>query len=183
MKNKWIRTATVLLFATSMIIGINAQPPGGKGMGPKGQAYGPAQGLKFLNLTEEQEEKLSSLRLEHYKEMKPLRAQMAELKARENTLMSQEEIDVKSVNELIDEKSGMMNKIQKMQLNHKLALRDILSDEQQMMLEKKRMMAHRGDGHRGNAYRGNGSRGDGPGGDNPRGTGMHQKGPQRGSQP
>ncbi len=94
------------------------------------------------NLTDEQKEQLNSLRVEHYKEMKPMKAEMAELKAREHTLMSQEVVDVKSVNKLIDEQTSLMNKIQKKNLNHRLAVREILSDEQLMMLD--RMRTHEG---------------------------------------
>ena len=135
----------------AMLTGINAQP----------------HGLSELKLTGEQKEVLSSLRLEHYKEMKPLRAQMGELKARENTLMSQEQIDVKSLNKLIDEKTGLMNKMQKLKLNHQLAFREILSDEQEMILDQKRTLARRGEG---------------PKGRTPKGAGMHHGGHQRASQ-
>jgi len=39
MKNQGIRSITVLAIAMVMIIGVNAQNSGGKGMGPGGQAY------------------------------------------------------------------------------------------------------------------------------------------------
>ena len=157
MKNQGIRSITVLAIAMVMFIGVNAQNSGGKGMGPGGQAYdqggrgygpcgqayGPGYGQydqTFLNLSDEQKEELKTLRLKHYKEIKPLRAEMGELQARQRTLMSQEEVDVKSVNKLIDEKTSLTNEMQKKKVNHQLAFREILTDEQQMMLDQKRML-------------------------------------------
>ena len=164
MKNQGIRSITVMAIAMVMIIGVNAQNSGGKGMGPGGQsgqgsqaygqggqgygpcgqAYGPGNGQhmqNFLNLSDEQKEELKILRVKHYKEMKPIRAEMGELQARQLTLMSQEEVDVKSVNILIDQKTSLMNVMQKKKVNHQLAFREILTDEQIMMLDQKRMLA------------------------------------------
>ena len=144
MKNQGIRSITVLAIAMVMSISVNAQNSGGKGMGTRGQAYGQGgQGYgqhvqNFLNLSDAQKEELKTLRVKHYKEMKPIRAEMGELGARQYTLMSQEEVDVKSVNKLIDEKTSLMNEMQKKKVNHQLAFREILTDEQQMMLGQKR---------------------------------------------
>ena len=142
----------VLALAIVMTAGTNAQYSGEKAIKSFGQGERPGYGHGIRpdsgpghyipNLTDEQKEQLNSLRVEHYKEMKPMKAEMAELKAREHTLMSQEVVDVKSVNKLIDEQTSLMNKIQKKNLNHRLAVREILSDEQLMMLD--RMRTHEG---------------------------------------
>lgn len=168
MKNKWIRSAAILALSTIMVIGINAQNQGGQGQGPDGQGYGPrankgfgqgqgygtragmaygrtngpgtrdGSGLNRLDLTEEQQKEIQTMKLANYKEMKPLRAEMNEIKAREKTLMAQEEINKKALNKLIDEQTDLMNKIQKKQLSHKLAFKEILTDEQEMKMEQKR---------------------------------------------
>ena len=160
MKNQGIRSITVLAIAMVMSISVNAQNSGGKGMGMHGQAYGQGgQGFgqhdqNFLNLSDEQKEELKTLRVKHYKEMKPIRAEMGELQARQNTLMSQEEVDVKSVNKLIDEKTILMNEVQKKKVSHQLAFREILTDEQQMMLDQKRIQSGKrkaGRGHKMNS--------------------------------
>ena len=171
MKNQGLRSITVLAIAMVMLIGVNAQNSGGKGMGtrgqaygqggqgygPCGQAYGPGYGQhdqNFLNLSDEQKEELKTLRVKLYKEMKPIRAEMGELGARQNTLMSQEEVDVKSVNKLIDEKTSLTNEMQKKKVNHQLAFRKILTDEQQMMLDQKRIRTGKrkaGRGHKMNS--------------------------------
>jgi Spy/CpxP family protein refolding chaperone len=158
MKKTWIRTAGVIVLAGLMTTGLDAQPGNrgvkgdrqGRGLGPCGQAYGPGRsgqaGDQFytrgagpgfaLDLTEEQQEQMKALRLEHYKEMKPLKNQMAELKAREKTLMSEENVDMKAINSVIDGETELLNKIKKLQAGHRLAVRDILTEEQLMKLEQ-----------------------------------------------
>ena len=148
MKNQWIRTSLVMALAIMMVAGINAQNSDGKGRGKSGKTNRPGYGqsdkasgpnLTYrLNLTEEQEAQLKTLKLEHYKTMKPFRAEMGELKARKRTLMSQDVVDEKAVNNLIDQQTSLTNKLQKKQLTHTLAFKEILSDEQLMKLDQKR---------------------------------------------
>ena len=96
-----------------------------------------------LDLTEEQQEQMQTLRLEHYKVMKPLRNQMAELKARERTLISEEEVDMKSIHKVIDNQTDLMNEMRKLQAEHKVAAKEILTDEQVMKLDQRRRFAKR----------------------------------------
>lgn len=167
MKYQWIRTTTVLVLAMIMTVGVNAQVSGGKGMGPcgqgdgpgfrqgnrqgagqgagqayrqRGEAFGPRQ-QAILDLSEDQKEQLSTLKVQQYKTLKPMKAEMGELKARERTLMSQEEVDVKALNKLIDQQSDLMSKMRKSQVTQKLAFREILTDEQLMKLDQKKMRA------------------------------------------
>lgn len=164
MKNKWIRSIAVLAISVVTVIGINAQNQGGKGQGPYGEGYGtgaygyhgkanrPGARAEFmqekLNLTEEQKAEIKEMRLANYKEMKPLKAKMSEINASQRSLMAEEEVDVKAVNKLIDEKTALMNQIQKKQVSHKLAFKEILTDEQEMMLDQKRRTAGKGQGRR-----------------------------------
>lgn len=136
--------------------------PGGQGAGQgygqgygqrAGQGYGQgygqtdnAFGLRMqaiLDLTEEQQEELSTLRVNHFKVMNPLRAEMGELNARERTLMAQEEIDMKAVHKVIDQKTDLSNSIQKKQLDNRLACRSILTEEQQVIFDQQKMNAGR----------------------------------------
>lgn len=187
MKTQLIKTTAILALAIVMVVGMNAQPRGGKGMGSCGQgkgAVGPGMGqghgqigqghgpighgYEFghgqakLDLSEEQQEQLSALRIENYKTMKPLRAEMKELGARKQTLLAQEEVDVKAIHKVIDQQTGLTNKIQKKQLTYRLAFRELLTIEQVIKLDQGRMrkgnmMAQGGKGmhahHRGQGYR------------------------------
>ncbi len=107
----------------------------------------------ILDLSEEQQEQLSTLRVKHYKTMKPLKAEMVELKARERTLMSQEVIDVKAVNMVIDQRTELSNKTQKKQLENRLACREVLTEKQRMKLDHARRTAGNKGAHRGNGKR------------------------------
>lgn len=141
-----------------MMAVVNAQPrqgagPCGGGSGPGGQRVaGYGQGnmggkLACLDLTEEQQEQLKTLRLEHYKVMKPLKAEMSELKAREHTLFSADETDLKALYSVIDDQTALMNKMRKLQAEHKLEGKNILTDEQLMKLEQRRNFAKKKRAH------------------------------------
>lgn len=139
MKTKLIKTAGLFLMASLMLTSLNAQSSqkGGRGTG----AYGHGNERMFahfsLDLTAEQQEAMKSLRADHYKTMKPLKNKMGELKARERTLMSEETVDMKSVNKVIDEQTDLTNKMRKIQATHKVGVKEILTDEQEMKLEQR----------------------------------------------
>ena len=140
MKNTRIVTTMLIAVAIFMGTSIQAQNPNGRGMGPKGQGDD-AHMKQMLDLTEQQQEQIKALKLDHYKAMKPFKAEMSELKARKKNLMSQDVVDVKAVNKVIDQQTDLMSKMQKNQVTHTLAFREILTDEQQMQLDQKRRQA------------------------------------------
>ncbi|MFH0756485.1 MAG: Spy/CpxP family protein refolding chaperone [Bacteroidota bacterium] len=139
MKNRMMKTAGIFLLAAVMVTGIQAQAQNGKGNGPCGQGR---MQQASLDLSEEQQEQMQALRLEHYKVMKPLRNQMAELEAREQTLISEEEVDMKAVNKVIDDQTALQNKMRKLGVEHRLAVREILTDEQLMKLDQRQNFAN-----------------------------------------
>ena len=149
--------------------------PGGQGAGQAyGQGYGQRAGLGYgqgygqtdgafgprmqaiLDLTVEQQEELSTLRVNHFKIMNTLRAEMGELNARERTLMAQEEIDLNAVNKVIDQQTDLSNKIQKKQLQNRQVCRKVLTKEQQVIFDQQGMYAGRMNARRGYGMRGNG---------------------------
>lgn len=113
----------------------------------------PAQ-FQGLELSEEQKEQLEALRLEHHKEMKPLRNQMAELRLKKKHLMSEDDTDLGEVFSVIDEQTILSNKMQKMQAENRLEIKAVFTDEQLMKLEQRRRFAsHRsGRGRPGNLH-------------------------------
>ncbi len=138
--------------ATMMTMVVNAQHMrhGGRGMGPDQSKHSFAR----LDLTEAQSEELTALRTEHYKSMKPLRAKMIENKARERTLLSEEAVDLKAVDKLIDQQTELMSKMHKQQTRHQIDMKKILNDEQVMKLEqRKRQAKHMGHGRMGRGER------------------------------
>jgi Spy/CpxP family protein refolding chaperone len=152
MKNLTLNGAGILLLSLLFASGMNAQQYR-RGQGPYGQ--GPhRESLRLsvverLDLTEGQQETLKSLQQEHYKTMRPLRNKMTELRAHERTLMSAEQIDQNSVNKVIDEQTELTNQMRKLQLDHRLAVRELLTEEQLMQLDMQRDQRQRFN-HRGN---------------------------------
>ena len=128
MKNLRIRTAGTLLLALLLATGLNAQS---HRQGRMAQPF-------YLDLSEEQKDEMNVIRLEHFKNMNPLKNRMAELKAREHTLISEEEVDLKAVNNLIDEQTDLINKMKKLQAEHKVKAKSILTEEQNMKFEQRR---------------------------------------------
>ncbi len=156
MKSKMIRTAGILFLSILMTTSLNAQRPnqGGRGLGPCGSGDGPGRADRYaaLDLSDEQQAEINTLRTAHYKEITPLKNKMGELKARERTLLSEETVDMKAVGKTIDEQTDLMNSIRKLQVNHQVAVKGQLSDEQVMKLQQRRQYAQR-DGRRGIAGR------------------------------
>jgi Spy/CpxP family protein refolding chaperone len=156
------RTITVLLSLLMIIAGTSLFAQRGWGQGPGGMGYGsgwnynnadfqrPARGYGqfgmghgmmwngycFLpDMTDEQAEQIKKLRLAHYKEVQPLRDQMSELAIKHRNLMRAENVDTKAINAGIDEKTNIMNKLMKKQAEFRAEFRNLLTDEQKMVLD------------------------------------------------
>ena len=154
MKTRMIKTAGILFLSMLMTTSLNAQRfnQGGRGLGPCGLGDGPGRADRYaaLDFSEEQQAEITTLRTAHYKEITPLRNKMAELNARERTLLSEETVDMKAVGKTIDEQTALTNSMRKLQVEHQVAVKGLLSDEQLMKLQQRRQYALR-DGRRGNA--------------------------------
>lgn len=130
MKNTVIKSAAAFVLIALLSAGLNAQPPRpGQGQGFKKNTNGPC-----WNLSEDQKESMKAIQIEHQKKLTPLKNKMVELKAQQRTLMSEEVVDMKLVNKNIDDQTALMNKIQKLQAEHRMAVKGILNDEQEMMI-------------------------------------------------
>ena len=157
------RTITVLLSLLMIIAGTSLFAQRGWGQGPAdGRGYGsgwnynntdfqrPARGFgqfgmgqgmmwndycPLLDLTDDQAEQIKELRLAHYKEVQPLRAQMSELVIKHRNLMITGDVDNEAVNTSIDERTSIMNKLMKKQTKFQKEFRNLLTDEQKMVLD------------------------------------------------
>jgi Spy/CpxP family protein refolding chaperone len=148
MKESAIKGTFILLISLLFISGLNAQHhrrvQGPYGQGPHREVFRLSV-VERLDLTAAQQETLKSLRTEHYKTMRPLRNKMTELRARERTLMSEEKIDKNEVSKTIDEQTELTSQIRKLQLDHRLAVREILTEDQLMQLDRQRDQRQRFD--------------------------------------
>ena len=180
------RTITILLSLLLITAGLNSFAQRGRGQGPRGMGNRPAwdsgktdfqhpargfgqfgmgQGMMrndscfLLDLTDDQAEQIKELRLAHYKEVQPLRAQMSELTIKHRNLMRTENLDTKAINASIDENTELMNKLMKKQAEFRVEFRNLLTDEQKMLLDNSgrgfgMRKGMRNSGRRGRSFRG-----------------------------
>ncbi len=84
------------------------------------------------DLTEDQQAKIETLRIAHLKEVNEYRNQKNELRAKKQTLMTSDNSDIKDVNSVIDQMTGIQNKMMKLTAKHRKEVRSILTDEQKV---------------------------------------------------
>jgi len=83
-----------------------------------------------LNLSEEQKEKITTLRSTHRKDMQYNQSILKEKEAHLKTLLSSPEWDENATNTTIDEISSLRGDLMKMQIANKQEMKSILSPEQ-----------------------------------------------------
>lgn len=96
-----------------------------------------------LKLTEEQKAKIKDIRTASYKEIKQLQNQMGELKAKQRTLTTADKPDMNAINANIDEITKVQNKMMKIREANHQQIRSLLTDEQKMMFDSKKMKHER----------------------------------------
>lgn len=153
------------LFLSAAVLTVSfAQPRQGRGYGPgPGPGFGqesPAQkGMRIENvipdLTEEQKSELKSLRTEHLKVMRDFRNQMGEIAAKQCTAMSADPINQKETDNLIDQKTELLNKQMKAQVAHRAAIKEVLTEEQVLAMDefRQRRQFAGNNGRPGHGYR------------------------------
>ncbi len=127
-----------------MVASATAQPYGGRGncrMQCMRATDDKRPGIENIipDLTEDQKAALKELGDAHFIQMKEIKNQMGEISARQRTIMSADPIDQKAAGKLIDQKTELMNKQMKIQLAHKAAVKEVLSDEQVLAMEQMSM--------------------------------------------
>ena len=176
MNTRNIKLAGALLLGILISTAVNAQShrQGGQGFGA-GDGHNGMYRHASLDLTEEQQTEITTLRTAHYKAITPLKNKMVELKARERTMLSEETVDMKAVNKTIDEQTDLTNKMRKLQVEQQVAVKSLLTDEQVMKMQQRRQFASRDGFHGKGGHRGD--RGDrGKGGSGAKGMGRGYRG-------
>ncbi len=80
--------------------------------------------------TTEQKEQMKALRLDIAKQVKPLKNELNELNARQQTLTTSDKADLSAINSNIDKMSGVKADIAKVMAAHHQQVRGMLSEEQ-----------------------------------------------------
>jgi Spy/CpxP family protein refolding chaperone len=138
--NKMITGIAVVIFTAGFIFTTNAQPVGqGLNKPYAGQRFkqdGPMAGnCALLQLTEEQQSKMATLRLNLTEKNLPLRNQLGELRAKKISLQTGDNQDLKAISKIIDEMSAIQAKIMKNAAEHRLEVRSLLTAEQKVMFD------------------------------------------------
>lgn len=139
MKTKILSLALITIFAISFTAMAQRQdrknrvPPKREMMADRADR---ARGNFDAFFTEEQQEKIKELRLESSKEIQPLRNEMNELRAKQQTLTTAEKADMNAINKNIDQMADVQAKIQKIRAKQQQEIRSMLDDEQRIKFDQ-----------------------------------------------
>lgn len=89
-------------------------------------------------LTDEQKEAVKKIRLETAKEVKPLKNQLHELQARQQTLTTDENADLKAINKNIDKISEVKTEMAKIMAKQHQEVRSLLTEEQRLKMDSRK---------------------------------------------
>ncbi|MDP4207316.1 MAG: Spy/CpxP family protein refolding chaperone [Bacteroidota bacterium] len=145
-KHLFVATAMGLLLLGSM--SLNAQAPADSnknvmhhqarsGMGMMHRGAPGQQGMP--GLTDEQKTKIKAIHMATFKEVKGLKNQLGELKAKQRTLTTADKPDLNAINANIDDITKVLNKVMKAEAAAKQQVRALLTDEQKIVFD-----AHKG---------------------------------------
>ncbi len=115
------------------------------------------QNCQIPDLTDTQEEKIKDLRTSHWNEMKEFRADMNILRAERQKLEVSGNPNAKAIDAKIDEMGKLRTQMQKASNHHRLAVRELLTDDQKAWFDSRN---HRRGGKgfgRGHGRRGHGA--------------------------
>ncbi|MBU8893459.1 MAG: Spy/CpxP family protein refolding chaperone [Bacteroidales bacterium] len=144
MKTQRIKTAAVLAIAVIMFAGSNLYAQRGRNYSNQGKGLGQNQSCMMLpDLTEEQQGKIEALRLDHLKEMNTFRNQINELQAKKQTLQTSDNANLNEINNVIDQLTGLHNKMMKTSAQHRQDVRNFLTKEQKVYLDSRPMRGNR----------------------------------------
>ncbi|QKG79844.1 Spy/CpxP family protein refolding chaperone [Tenuifilum thalassicum] len=122
----------VLLLATTTAM---AQGPRNRGNN-SGVQQGKS-GYCMLNLTPEQEQKINDLRVNHLKEVTPIKNELREKQAHLRTLESADKPDMAAINKTIDEIGALKTKLMKARVAHRNEVSQLLTDEQRVIFNSR----------------------------------------------
>lgn len=99
-----------------------------------------AQAEKAPFFTEEQKEAIKEIRLETDKEMKPLRNELRELNARQQTLTTEEGANLEAIYENIEKMADVKTEMAKIRAKQHQEVRGLLTEEQLLKFDNRRQM-------------------------------------------
>jgi len=165
MKSKFFTKSLVVVAITGLLtttaINVKSQP--GQGMMNMENRQQKSM-CKIPNLTEDQQKKISDLKVKHLKEVTPLRNELNEKQAHLQTLVSAEKQEVDAINKTIDEIASVKAKLMKKRVAHRAEVSQLLTDDQKVYFNSRAGKGGQGNGfgkgkgrgrqgmHRGNGF-------------------------------
>lgn len=157
MKTQRMNRITVLALAILMLAG--AQVFAQRGRNFKSNTDRPYRNdgtcWRIPDLTADQETKIEAVRVNHLKEMNSFRNQMNELRARKQTLNTSDKANLNEINAVIDQMTGVHNKMMKAGSKHRQEVRNLLTDDQKVYFDSmpaRGQRYNRGANRRGGGY-------------------------------
>jgi len=95
-----------------------------------------------LNLTEEQQSKMKSLRLQLQKEMLPIKNEIGENSAKIRSLSTLDNVDLKAINKILDADGALKTNIAKLLMSNRQQVRNILNEEQRIIFDTQKLNKH-----------------------------------------
>jgi Spy/CpxP family protein refolding chaperone len=132
MKTNLLNTVKVMAGTALVLIsaGLKAQPEHGM----RHEMYGRSDSIGHIaikpNLTEDQQKKISDLRSAHQKDMLNFRNDLAIKEAEFQKYRTADKPDIALINKTIDEIGKLRTDMEKKRVNHEMAVRGLLTDEQ-----------------------------------------------------
>ncbi len=128
------KTAMMILISLFSGLILLGQTPQEKGKGHCGNSKGLTRMEKKIpDLTEDQKEKISDLRIDMFKEILPVRNQLGELKAAFHTLMTSDNPDTKAIEKNIDARTKLQAELMKSHVRYRIAVSNLLTDDQRVI--------------------------------------------------
>ena len=98
-----------------------------------------------LGLTDEQKEAMKKIRMETAKEVKPLKDELRELEAHQQTLATADNADLKAIYKNIDRMGDVKTKMAKIMAKQRQDVRSLLTEEQRLKMDHMRAHMQRGE--------------------------------------
>ncbi len=90
---------------------------------------------EFLDLTDEQKEKMKAIKLETAQKLLPIKNEIKEKRARLHTLSTAEKANMKDINKVIDNITKLVGKQMKVNAACRQQMRSLLTDEQRIKFD------------------------------------------------
>lgn len=152
-----MKTLTTALLLSTLAIGLGASTPvlaeqHGKDKGMRMMQYG---GSWKASLTDEQRTKIAKLKLDYKKKKYPLKTQLKKAKVEFALLMISDNPNQTSINKKIDQIVKLKSQKMRLKVNHKIAVRKLLNEQQRVMFDMKVLKkAYHGKKHGGAGHHG-----------------------------